>query len=134
METLTGFSPLSEFPGYSVNALGQVRSEKSGILLAHDSRGRVGLQVDGKRRMFFLGELAPVGVARPEARIAPENPDLERSLRLARKVNGLQLDFIKTLRRRIAELEALQRAGRKRAARHGDCEPEPFDDGETYAR
>jgi hypothetical protein len=56
---MSDFLPIPGHEPYTVNALGQVRSERnaSKLLLSHDAKGRVTLRGNGKTAKFFVGEL-----------------------------------------------------------------------------
>jgi hypothetical protein len=56
---MSDFLPIPGHEPYTVNALGQVRSERnaSKLLLSHDVKGRVTLRENGKTAKFFVGEL-----------------------------------------------------------------------------
>lgn len=87
---MSGYLPIPAHPAYSISALGQVRSERSGLILSHDMRGRVKIRSGKKYPSFFVGELLamaglmkkPNGTAGEPARQAGEmtaNTDAERA-------------------------------------------------------
>lgn len=127
---MDAFTQLPECPGYSVSARGRVRSERSGLILSHDARGRVRLRLGGRYPSYYVGELlamaglmsggesgegtvkakgAPAGDGACEApEAAPGCGDeTARRLALARRANGHLLALVEGLRRRIALLEAV---------------------------
>lgn len=57
MSNPDAFLPIPGWPGYSVNRLGQVRSEYG--VLSGDCKGRVRLRdkASKRQRMFYVGEL-----------------------------------------------------------------------------
>jgi hypothetical protein len=141
------FVPVSGHPGYTINALGQVCSERAGqMILSHDAKGRVSLRNgDGKTVKYYVGELlAAAGffasgtdkeaVAKAEetakdalARLAlaeSRAQEVEDSLRKSRKGNGHLLALMPRLRERISELEAQVKAQsapkRGRAEQHAE--------------
>ncbi len=118
---MSDFIPIPDYPGYSISPQGQVRSERSGLILSHDARGRVKLRAGKKYPAFFVGELlamagclvsAPAPVAAPahDERVAK----LEKSLDLARRANGHLLALVAQLR---AEIAAPAKAKGKKAKR-----------------
>ncbi len=127
---MSDFARIPEHPDYSVSPQGVVRSERSGLILSHDVRGRVRLRV-GKRQVFcFVGDLmamagmfaTPLQEAVPaEALEDPEKAETERRLGLARRVNGHLLALIRQLRKEIAALEKTR--GKKAKPHVADDDP-----------
>ena len=118
---MSDFLRIPEHPDYSVSPQGVVRSERSGLVLSHDVRGRVRLRM-GKRQVFcFVGDLmamagmfvAPAPMEGPAD--DPAKTELERRLGLARRVNGHLLALIRQLR---AEVAALAKHKGKKAKPH----------------
>lgn len=62
----TDFTPIPDYPGYSVNARGQVQG-KTGLLLRHDAKGCVNVRQGTNVRKMYPGELlALAGWHRPD--------------------------------------------------------------------
>lgn len=127
---MSGFVSIPDYPEYSISPQGQVRSERSGLILSHDSRGRVKLRAGKKYPSFFVGELlAMAGCFAPapmEAALPAEDPradELERRLGLARRVNGHLLALVAQLRKEIAALES---GKRKKAKLPSGLAEDPF--------
>lgn len=108
------FLPIPQHPAYSVSRLGQVRSERSGILLSHDRQGRVTLRTGEKTLRFYVGELleqarpAPVVLAAPamsEEKLPEGVEELKERLRLARKANGHLIALVERFKSRLESLE-----------------------------
>ena len=117
---MSDFVRIPEHPEYSISPLGQVRSERSGLVLSHDVRGRVRLR-SGKRQVFcFVGDLmamagmfaAPTPAEVPAPAQDAQSAELERRLGLARRVNGHLLALVAQLR---AEITSLAKAKGKKA-------------------
>lgn len=116
------FVRIPNFPDYSISPQGEVRAERSGLLLKHDSRGRVRFRAGNGRPLFHVGELLimaglmPSPVPLSDLKKAAGNPpsleflldaakDAPARLALARRANGHLLSLVKTLRTRIETLE-----------------------------
>lgn len=107
------FIRIPDYPNYLINQLGEVRSERSGIILSHDDRGRVNLLDDGKSsrgKRFYIGELlAMVKAPAPQKAEAPDSKTalagLEKKLGLARRANAHLLKLVKKQEQEIRVLQ-----------------------------
>ena len=135
---MSDFTPIPDYPEYSISPLGQVRSERSGLILSHDARGRVKIRAGKKYPSFFVGELLAMAgclssspalehaPAPLEAQAPVEDPrtdELERRLGLARRVNAHLLALVAQLRKEIVTLES---GKRKKAKLPSDLDEDPF--------
>ncbi|MDR2891570.1 MAG: hypothetical protein LBV80_00565 [Deltaproteobacteria bacterium] len=145
------FVVIPRFPAYSVSPLGRVRSERSGILLCHDSMNRVAIRTDNKIVKFHVGELlAEAGffevkretLARAEARasdaevrvimLEAEVSNLKATVSKGRKANALLLGIRDKLNAKIASLQADSATGPKRGRKAKNQTSDTDTDGDDF--